>query len=102
MDEGTSQWSVMCGEMEQELPPLAEQLLQCLAAEPWGDGVEGMAFKVKHLSDDGPAELAARCKRLPKEFVDAGARVSKGIDNLLTTDVQGAYDMERGGRSHQV
>ncbi|MCF6470285.1 hypothetical protein FAF44_18040 [Nonomuraea sp. MG754425] len=101
VDRGLSEWSTMAEEQEQRLPQLVAKVEACLAAAPWGTGVEGDSFRVAHFSGSGPVELLAQCKQLAKQVTDAGDRVRTAIDNTLQTDAAIRDDLA-AGMTYQV
>ncbi|MFE3451280.1 hypothetical protein ACFXJ8_20385 [Nonomuraea sp. NPDC059194] len=100
---GVSQWKALAEEIERQLPELTAKLRQAMDAEPWGPGsTEGDAFFASHFGGVNPPQILTRCDELPKEFLDAGDRVRKNVDNHFTTDQAIAEDVARGVNTRQV
>ncbi|GAA2208140.1 hypothetical protein GCM10009850_035980 [Nonomuraea monospora] len=95
VDRGISAWSTTAEEVSRELPKLAAEIEERLAAAPWGVGAEGEAFLRAHFSDGGPTEMIAQCKRLAEEIVDVGDRLRQAIDNTRQTDADIDHDLTR-------
>ncbi|MFI6294090.1 hypothetical protein ACIBEJ_21050 [Nonomuraea sp. NPDC050790] len=100
--EGVGQWATMAGDMERTVESLAAEVRACLAAAPWGDGLEGKAFWQKHCADGGPHELVKRFADLPNQLRDAGDRARQVVDNLRTTDAGMGQEMRAGAQIKEV
>ncbi|WP_336204536.1 hypothetical protein [Nonomuraea sp. LPB2021202275-12-8] len=94
VDHGLSQWSTMAEDLERTLSGRIAQVVEALAAAPWGDGAEGKAFKAAHFRDGGPDHMLTQCAQIAKEIPDAGDRVRKSVDNTLRTDAAMRADLE--------
>jgi hypothetical protein len=96
VDLGISQWSTMAEDWERAAGPLIAQVIEALAAAPWGGGAEGEAFKAAHFRDGGPTKMLTQCADLTEQIGDASGRLRTTIGNTLGTDADIERDLAAG------
>lgn len=96
VERGISQWNVMSGELERFYAQRMTRITELLAAEPWGGGTEGNAFRQSLIQSGGPTIMLSNGANIVRQIADAGPRLRRTLENSLGTDVAIAQDLDRG------